>query len=372
MISNHQFRHQPLELCLLNMTAFELEKTKLPHLSNDPTEEDSHIARESAPAVRKLLQAKIKDYMKTKTFLVLFILTAGTTLIIGTGAIFGISWGASGAVRRASRPTIATNQYTPGDTRLHTFPSFFCSAVSLEVDASIGASAYLVDTPPQLSENRTGFSFTYTVVYRPNEYKHWQYYLYPNSSIHMVVLSDEMPARSILVKGKENASRFADFYLFGNLIREYVSPGIPVDLIYRVTEEDEYYIVIKNDNETAPSIIGAQITIIRSQYEVPSNADESTWCQAVSSTGDKAKCRLDIPYTGATSSQSVLVAVSAPANVSWIDGVNLSVDCVRRDWAYAVVIVCPLIVAIFVIAVFILSVAACCKCYIKKLKAEYV
>ena len=168
--------------------------------------------------------------MKTKTFLVLFILTVGTIFVIGTGTIFGISWGASGAVRRASRPTIATDQYTPGDTRLHTFSSFFCSAVSLEVDASIGAAAYLVDTPPQLSENRTFFSFTYTAVYRPDEYKYWQYYLYPNSSIYMTVLSDQMNAEFTLVKGNENASRFAEFSLSGNLIRKFLPAGIPVDL----------------------------------------------------------------------------------------------------------------------------------------------
>ena len=92
----------------------------------------------------------------------------------------------------------------------------------------------------------------------------------------------------------------------------------------------------------------------------------------MSSTNSQAKCTLDIPYTGATSSQSVLVAVSVPANVSWTDGVDLSVNCVQRDWAYAVVVVCPLVVAIFVIAVVISSVAACCNCYIRKLEAEYV
>ena len=84
---------------------------------------------------------------------------------------------------------IATNFYSPGDSRLISFSSFFCDGVNVEVDSvATGATVYIVDAPPPLTE-QNNFTVTNRTTLDASNFHFWQYYLYPNSNISISVCS---------------------------------------------------------------------------------------------------------------------------------------------------------------------------------------
>ena len=92
--------------------------------------------------------------------------------------------------KRSDSSDIATNFYSPGDSRLVSFKSFFCDGINVRVNSvAIGVSVFVVNTPPPLTE-QNNFTVTNSKSIGSNEFRFWQYYLYPNSNISISVCSD--------------------------------------------------------------------------------------------------------------------------------------------------------------------------------------
>ena len=104
---------------------------------------------------------------------------------------------------RAGSSDLATDFYSPGDSRLLSFSSFFCDSLNIEVDSrATGASLALVNSPPPLTDQNS-FNISDKRSLRPNEYHFWQYHLYPNSKISVSVCSN----------GYIHTSRYHSVYL---------------------------------------------------------------------------------------------------------------------------------------------------------------
>ena len=307
----------------------------------------------------KFSQFRMKKF---SWFVVVFTVVVAVVLLASIGAIVGVHQ----AVKRSI--SFASDKYTPGDTRLHTFSSFFCSAVSLEVDNSTNASIHLVDTPPDFTKEPIKSSFSFTGVLDPSEYKFWQFYLHPTSTISIKSSIEHVSVDLYLIKGNENATEWSYFKkkhdLSGLVFSEaFHSFRKSSEFLYQIPESDEYYLVIDNHSTFSNVLVDIQISLKRYQYEIPIR-ENSQKCTA-SSANDASKCTVNIPYSVSSqniaSSQSVLAEVSVPANVSWTDGVDLSVNCVRRDWAYTVVIIFFLLVTMCIILAFVICVNKTCQ-----------
>ena len=299
---------------------------------------------------------------KFSWFVIAFTVIVAVVLLASIGAVVGTHQ----AAKRLT--SFTSDKYTPGDTRLLIFPSFFCAAVSLEVDNSTNASIYLVDTPPDLNTEPIASSFLFTGVLDPSEYKFWQFYLHPTSTISITNSIEHVSVDLYLIKGNENATEWSYFKkkhdtsgpIFSKAFHSFSQSS---EFSYQVTESDDYYLVIENHSTFTNVLADIQISLERVQYEIPTRGN-SRMCTA-SSANVASKCTVNIPYSASSqniaSSQSVLVDVSAPADVSWTDRVDLSVHCVRRDWAYTVVIMFFLLFALCVILALMICINKTCQ-----------
>ena len=85
-------------------------------------------------------------------------------------------------------PDLATDFYSPGDSRLLSLSSFFYDRVYLEVDSqATGASLALVNSPPPLTDQNS-FNISDGRNLNSREFRFWQYYLYPNSNVSVNVM----------------------------------------------------------------------------------------------------------------------------------------------------------------------------------------
>ena len=256
---------------------------------------------------------------------------------------------------------IATDFYSPGDSRLLSFSSFFCDGVNIEVDSqATGTSLALVDSPPPLTDqNRVNISDQRSLKSR--EYHFWQYHLYPNSIIAVSICTHMHYIDVYLVKGNSNVNKWgrSPSSAHAELFRPTSAMCPPKRIItYLVTEEDEYYVFLL---ATSRSIYSASLLFERFEYALPSGFVSLTDSCFAPSGG---KCSVDIPY--GTGSQLALVVATIPLNVDWGENVDLDISCNRRDWAYALVILLPLVVIAMIVCTVISICIHCCK---KKKKA---
>lgn len=286
------------------------------------------------------------------------IITIGLSLMAGlalvAGAIFGISWVSTGVIdrQRIRSMSIVTDLYSSGDSRLHSFSSFFCDAATLNIDNTTSASLHLIDTTPQLAY-QDDVSFVYNGELQPKAFRYWQYHLYPNSTIEMLTCSFDYAVDTYLIKGNEDAdywsqyqnSALTEIYRFG-------SPGRCRRFFHRVPEEDDYYLIVLNRNLSFTATFGTQITIERYEYVPPMMSPS---CRAPPG----GSCSMNIPYS--TSNQDFLVITSIPSNVDWEQGVQVQVNCARRDWAYALVILLPLLIILVLVVSLIVCIVLLCK-----------
>ena len=84
-----------------------------------------------------------------------------------------------------------TSTFSPGDSRLVSFSSYFCDGIDVDVhSANTGASVFTVDTPPPLtSQNDLTISDARTLDSK--QFHYWQYHLYPNSHISVGVCTSD-------------------------------------------------------------------------------------------------------------------------------------------------------------------------------------
>ena len=70
--------------------------------------------------------------------------------------------------------------YTPGDSRIVSYSSFFCAGITLtDRSVRIGSSLYLIRETPPLTDRNELIIPNSSVSLRDNTYIYWNYYLYP-------------------------------------------------------------------------------------------------------------------------------------------------------------------------------------------------
>ena len=243
---------------------------------------------------------------------------------------------------------IATDFYSPRDSRLLSFSSFFCKGIKVETNSTAtGATIALVNSTPTLA-NKNSFRISVRRTLRSEQFHVWQYYLYPNSNISVTACNlRSAPVDVYLVKGNSNANNWGrspssdHAELYRSVFFECPQQQT---ITYKVNEEDNYYVFV-NSYLRIKTSYSASLQFERFQYSIPpGNASESSHSCFAPSGG---KCRVDIPY--GTGSQQALVVTTVPENVNWDEKVDMNINCDRRIWAYAIIITLPTLATIFII-----------------------
>ena len=252
---------------------------------------------------------------------------------------------------------VATNSHSFGDSRLQSFSSFFCESISIEVDSTTNsATLALIDSPPLLAD-KNSFNITDQRTLQSRQFQFWKYYLHPNSNISISILCNTFHNRNVniyIVKGNSNANNWArsPSSIHAESFRSVRQRCTQETLLtYNVHEEDDYYVFIYNPLGSSSTSYSAALNFERFEYVLQAKHS----C----STSSRRKCSVDIPY--GTGSQRALVTTSIPDNVNWSENVSLKTSCSRRHWAYALVILLPLIVIIGSVAT-----CTCLFCYNNK------
>ena len=68
---------------------------------------------------------------------------------------------------------------------------------------------------------------------------------------------------------------------------------------------------------------------------------------------------MDVPYS--TGHQTFLVVITTPAVPDYEENISLQLNCGQRGWAYAVVVLIPMIVAALLVAGVIIGLVWYCK-----------
>ena len=294
-------------------------------------------------------------------------------IVIGFVSVFilivGLVIGFSVRAENTPKSNISTNFYSPGDSRLLSFSSFFCESVSLVIESeTVSASLLLINSTPPLTE-QNNFTINSSSTLQKNNYHFWQYHLYPNSKISIDVCTDcsRVFLDIYVIKGNTNVNKWGDepgenhAQLF-----QRVSTVCPMkeSISYTITEEDEYYFIVHNSFDQIELYYDVVLMFNRYEYKSQQGEVNSTvknYCAAASGE----TCNIEIPY--GTGSQHALVTTSIPDNVNWSENVSLKTSCSRRHWAYAVVILVPLFVVAVGIAITV-SVICCFFCGFFKCK----
>ena len=220
---------------------------------------------------------------------------------------------------------IATNFYSPGDSRLMSFSTQSCKSITIKVNSTAtGAFLVLTNTTPSLTDQNT-FNISDQRTLNPRRFRFWQYHLYPNSNISISVCSSSYsPVEVYLVKGNSNANKWSSsssskyFELFSRVRKRCPQEQT---ITYNVIEEDEYYVILFNSLKESDVSYNATLKYERFEYALPAVNTSLNSCFEPSG----GQCILDIPY--GTGFQQALVLTSVPANVDWAENIDINISC---------------------------------------------
>lgn len=249
------------------------------------------------------------------------------------------------------------------------FSSFFCESVSFGVESeTTAASFFLVNSTPPLTA-KNNFTINSSSTLPKTNYHFWQYHLYPNSNVSIDVCTDcnRVFLDIYVIKGNTNVNKWGDepgedhARLF-----QRVSTVCPMteSISYTAAEEDEYYFIVHNSFDRIELYYELSLTLSRYEYQPPPREVNSTvqnYCAVLSGES----CTVDIPY--GTGSQQALVVTTIPDSVNWGENVAITTGCSRRHWAYAVVVLVPLLVVIVGIAITALVLYCVCCGFFSKI-----
>ncbi len=293
----------------------------------------------------------------------------GAVLIVGL--VVGLSVGLNVHLSNQDSDddlSIATDFYSPGDSRQLSLSSFFCDGGVLELSSSsVDAELFLIDSTPSLNDTNN-FSVTINSTIDSLGYRFWQYHLHPNSNISVSICTNLL-VDVYIIKGNDNANSWvnnpnedvAEVFQYApaccpnNL--EYSSP-----ISYQVEQEDEYYVIFHN-SLSAEIFVNATLNFERTEYSAPLVSTLKS-CN-VSAQG---QCTIGIDYS--TGSQDFLVKTSIPERADWEENIRVSLNCDQRGWAYAVVILVPITVVIGIVVAVVLFFVYWCECCTETKSAE--
>lgn len=268
------------------------------------------------------------------------LLTSATIVLLITLA--GVLWVELGQ----SRPPC---QFSPGDTRLIYFSSFFCKSISLsDASSKISASIHILDIMPSLI---TAHPFTVTKSFQleQGQSDFTSYYLHDDSIVFIwacVLPRLTSNSQFYIVKGKDAFSSWLEtprwdrnstiFYTFGFRC-ENLSPR-PLRIS---TGSDEYFLAFHNPGQE-PLQFQSRITITRVGYHLNGTSGFPN-CSTSLET-----CTVPITYW---SHNKALIVADHPRNIDFGEKVDITWKCNAREWAYCVTVGLPVIVIMVVIIV---------------------
>ena len=257
--------------------------------------------------------------------------------------------------------------YAPGDTRIHSFSSFFCSSLQVsvpELPSSALASVYLLRNDPSLTDTNV-VNFTSSFSLSENDYEYWHFYLYPGSNISYsgcVSSSSTGSAYTFyIIKGTGNFNNWKnDPSTSRSVSHSYVTSKCDSSsntVSYSIRDEDHYYLAYSYVGDY--SVSGRQsLNIERFEYSAPNNSLYS--CQLSGSD----TCKLSVSFSSSTN--KALVIMPIPSNVDWDSTTyNVIFKCSPQAAGYAIITLAP-----FGLLALIIAAAIGLACYFRMKKKQ--
>lgn len=275
--------------------------------------------------------------------------------------IIAISVGASVGTNSKS----SERQYTPGDTRLVSVDSSFCSGASVSgTNSVLEATFYALSRPPALT-SWNNFTLNESSVSVPfSGYVNYQFYLHKGSAanIRSCLAGSLVPSlRLLIIKGTSNFNSWVNRPSTSRALHSYtISQTCPGNntFDFQSTSDDYYFFVYYNTARSTSARVSVWLQFYRTQYTVnPSDVVSSCHYDGVES------CSISTA-SGAT----YLLVVSNDRPHSQ-DG-DFSVDCIANGGIIAVIVLIPLLVLALLVAVIIVVACYCRYKHSKKAAAS--
>ena len=257
--------------------------------------------------------------------------------------------------------------FTPGDTRIHRFSSFFCTSLQVQVPELPPGShghVYLIDTIPPLNERNT-VNFSKTFSLSVDNYEYWHYYFYKGSNIsYSACVSENSHSKSFyfyIIKGTSKFGSWKDDPSPSKAVSSvYVSTTCDQGfkhLTYSIKDEGHYYLAYSST--ASYKVSGTQnLFIERFEYSAPNNSLHS--CEL----GSGNTCVLPVGFSA--KSNKGLVMMPIPPNVDWDNTVyNVMFKCSPQAVGYVIITLVPLA---FVFMVLFAIIFLCYYCTKKRSK----
>ena len=276
-----------------------------------------------------------------------------TACFLIIGAIF------SGIVLWTTTGAVVPVFFSPGETRLVSFGSFFCDEVTLVSNSYTGATLYLITNTPPLTD-RNDFTINKSLTLSDNFFNSWNCYLYPGSTFSTTfrTRSNSDSGTVFLFKGKNSIQRwFRNPFLNRPVAARIIPCSSQHHFSLSVQEEDKYYFVYYNNRgQQCPQScsqlrLDVTISVSRLQYSTE-DLTTATSCSAI-----KGECSLNVP---AHPNYRALIVTDIHDDPDWEENVNVTLHCSsNREWAYAVVVLIPILV---IVGVSITAITLGCVC----------
>ena len=261
------------------------------------------------------------------------------------------------------------NKYSPGDTRIHKFNTFFCSGVEVSSSKSFSNDGYvylLADKPPLTSHNNFSIDDNFTLS--EDDYHYWHFYLYPNSNISLkACVSDRNSYTFYIIKGTSQWNDWKDYAsnsksVHHAIIQQSCRLGNQ-SLQYKVNHEDHYYLAYYNDGIN--TVKGKQsLNMERFEYSFQSLSTVPNCSFSGPTTG--SSCKLTTKMFS-SKNKALLVIPEPPHDSDWENYYTINVDCIARVEGYVIVTVPPFVLIVGIVTCVILVLV----CYRSMKKRKY-
>ena len=248
--------------------------------------------------------------------------------------------------------------FSPGDSRLLFLSSFFCQSGTLKLpSSSMVAQLYSVNGKALSLNTKNNFTIPLNLSVAPGGYPFWNYYLHPNSNLTISAQAN-LGIDVYIVKGFRGLYGSSPTPMPGVGVETYIVGPFTPDIAFQVNEADDYYIYFNNRLRSSHILVTGSLYFERSEYSPPLDLEQNC------SVSQQEQCTIGIPYS--TGVQQFLVLTSIPENVDYNEKIELKLSCGQRGWAYAVVVIIPIIATILVIVGTAIVCYWCCNCNCKR------
>ena len=294
-------------------------------------------------------------------FFVLGLVAVGLVI----GAFVGLGYGIRGSYVGSGGDT----SYSPGDTRLYGYSSFFCMGGDLEYDSNSQfvtpeyASLYLLPSKPPLKHTNSFYVNKTNILVSDDSWKHWSFYLYPGSKIEMSAcqINGDYDFEIHLIKGNGNFNSWShngkSKYVVTTKDVSGCSSSPAKKIVYTVTKEDMYYMVLENNYFLTSNYATMTLHVNRTGY-VPNGTPNCT---------GEVGCSY---YTSDGNIQYALVTTDDPTDNDWARNVLVNYSCVALVANYVLVTVLPFL-AVVVLCVTVVVIVSVCVVMKRKKRAGY-